>query len=286
MKMTESVDAHQHFWRLERGDYGWLTPELTALYRDFLPADLAPLLRDHGIATTVLVQAAPSDRETDFLLEVAEQADFVAGVVGWVDMEDPAAADRLAQLAEHPAFLGVRPMIQDIADRDWMLQPQLQPAFDALQSLDLTFDALVRPEHLCNLRRLLDRHPRLRLVIDHGAKPDIASAAFAPWAAELAALARDGDACCKLSGLVTEAGPEWREQDLLPYMDHLLDSFGASRLMWGSDWPVVNLAGGYGRWRALTLRWLQSLNADDQTLVLGGAANTFYRLGRGELRDD
>ena len=286
LAVTARIDAHQHFWRLARGDYAWLTRELTPLYRDFLPADLEPLLDDRGIAATVLVQAAPTDQETDFLLAVAEQTEYVAGVVGWVDMEDPGASDRLAVLAEHPAFLGVRPMIQDIADRDWMLRPQLQPAFDALQALDLAFDALVRPEHLDNLHRLLERHPKLRLVIDHGAKPDIASSAFAPWAEKIDALARYSDACCKLSGLVTEAGPDWHERDVVPYMDCLLERFGASRLMWGSDWPVVNLAGGYARWWALTNDWIDRLDAGDRDQVLGGTATAFYRLRTEERPHD
>ncbi len=162
------IDAHQHFWAVERGDYGWLTRDLEPLYRDFEPRDLEPLLKGAGIDGTVLVQAAPTIAETVFMLGIADATPFIKGVVGWVDFEAPDAPEQIARLARHPALVGLRPMIQDIEDDDWMLRSALTPAFEALQAADLTFDALTLPRHLPNLRRLLDQHPHMRVVIDHG----------------------------------------------------------------------------------------------------------------------
>ncbi len=182
------IDAHQHFWRLSRGDYGWLTPTLAPIYRDFEVPDLAPHLAANRISGTVLVQAAPTEAETRFLLRLAaESAGLIGGVVGWVDFEAPDVRERLARLAANPLLCGVRPMIQDIADADWMLERRLDEAFRAIVDLDLRFDALVQPRHLRNLRRLLDRHPDLRAVVDHGAKPDIANGVREPWAADISA---------------------------------------------------------------------------------------------------
>jgi len=272
------IDAHQHFWSLARGDYGWLTPELKPIYRDFLPGDLEPLLEAAGIAGTVLVQAAPSLAETEFLLSIAGQHPFVRGVVGWVDFEGADAPRQIARLAHHPAFVGLRPMIQDIADPDWMLRDDLAPAFAAMQTHGLTFDALVLPKHLANLRRLLARHPGLRVVIDHGAKPQIRDGILAGWAEDMAALAEETNAFCKLSGLVTEAGEAWRTADLKPYADHLLKQFGPGRLIWGSDWPVCTLAASYARWLEATDTLFAGIPAADRDAILGGNAIRAYAL--------
>jgi L-fucono-1,5-lactonase len=170
----------------------------------------------------------------------------------------------------------VRPMMQDIPDTDWMLRSTLDPVFRTLVDLDLRFDALVRPRHLGNLRKLLDRHPALKLVIDHGAKPRIAAGEREPWGSEMRTLARETAAWCKLSGFVTEAGATWRVADLRPYADHLLESFGPERLIWGSDWPVVELAGGYERWWEATSELLRPLDQASRERVLGGNALRFY----------
>lgn len=281
MTRANVLDCHQHFWRPARGDYGWLSPESGALYRDYLPVDLEPLLRERGIAGTILVQAAPSIAETHFLLDVANATKWVEGVVGWVDLSGPTAVADLEQLARNPLLRGVRPMIQDIADPEWMLGSALAPAFEALIGLGLTFDALVRPAHLPYLLKLLQRFPGLRATIDHGAKPDIARGAWQPWADLIAVLARETGVTCKLSGLVTEAGPDWTEASIRPYADHLLAVFGAARLMWGSDWPVVNLAGGYGPWWSFTQGWLARLDATDAQHIMGGTARAFYRITPG-----
>lgn len=272
------IDAHQHFWAVERGDYGWLTPELTALYRNFLPDDLSPLLQRAGIDGTVLVQAAPTVAETGYMLSLADQAAFIKGVVGWVDFEAAEAPAQIATLAAHPAFVGLRPMIQDIEDPDWMLGDALTPAFDALQSQDLTFDALTLPQHLGPLRQLLARHPQMRVVIDHGSKPLIRDSVIKGWAEDMAALARDTDAFCKLSGLVTEAAPDWQTDDLRPYVEHLLDTFGPARLIWGSDWPVCTLASSYERWLDTTDALLGALTQLEREAILGGNAARAYNL--------
>jgi L-fuconolactonase len=275
----DRIDAHQHFWRLSRGDYGWLTPELAAIYRDFLPEDLAPLLAKHGIAGTILVQAAPTDAETDYLLSLADSHDFIMGVVGWVDFEAPAAAERIGALARHAKLKGLRPMIQDIPDPDWMLRDSLDPAFNAMIEHDLTFDALVLPKHLDNLIRLVARHPDLRVVVDHCAKPDIAGGAFEPWAQHMRAIAQASPAFCKLSGLVTEAGPGWSGGDrLAPYVDHVLTAFGPERVIWGSDWPVCTLIASYDEWIAASDILLGKLGLPERSAVFGGNAARAYRV--------
>lgn len=272
------IDAHQHFWQISRGDYGWLTPEVGEINRDFLPADLAPILKDAGIDGTILVQAAPTAAETQFMLELANQTPFIKGVVGWVDFEAPDAADQIARLAEHPKLVGLRPMIQDIADDAWMLRPALAPAFDAMIAHDLTFDALTLPRHLGHLETLLARHPNLRVVIDHGSKPEIREGKLEGWAKDIAALAQHTTAYCKVSGLVTEAAPDWQTETLKPYVDHLIDSFRPDRLIWGSDWPVCLLASDYPRWNSTTNHLLAHLSQADQDAIRGGNAQRAYKL--------
>lgn len=272
------VDAHQHFWRLSRGDYRWLTPALARIHRDFSPHDLAPLLAGHGIERTIAVQAADSVAETRYLLELARENSFVAGVVGWIDFEAADAVSVLQELSRDPKLRGVRPMIQDIPDPDWMLREAFTPVFRAIVDLDLAFDALVLPAHLDNLLTLLRRHPDLRVVIDHGAKPRIRDRAFEPWAADMTKLATETAARCKLSGLVTEARADWKVADLRPYVDHLLSTFGPSRMIWGSDWPVLELAGDYDRWVEATHELLAGLPERDRTAILGDNACDFYRI--------
>jgi L-fuconolactonase len=271
------VDAHQHFWRPSRGDYGWLTPEAhPTIARKFLPADLAPLLEDAGVQRTILVQAAPTVAETDYLLELAAETPFVAGVVGWADLEAPNAAQQIAAKAKNRKLLGLRPMLQDLADDAWILRPTLAPALDVMEEVSLTLDALVAPRHLPHLTRFIAARPELPVVIDHGAKPDIAGGELQAWAAAMRELGRNSAAFCKLSGLVTEAAPGWREADLRPYTDVLLEAFGARRLMWGSDWPVVNEAGGYAAWHSAAEALTADCSASDRNLIFGWTAQHFY----------
>ena len=274
------IDAHQHFWSLARGDYGWLTPDFVKIYRDFGPDDLAPLLEAQGIDGTVLVQAAPTLAETQYMLSIAASHDVIKGVVGWVDFESQNATDDIARLAENPKLVGLRPMIQDIEDTDWMLRSDLTPAFEAMIDHDLVFDALTLPRHLANLRKLIDRHPNLRVVVDHGSKPEIHSGEFDNWAASMTVIANETDSLVKLSGLVTEAGPSWTAEDIQPYAQFLLDRFGPSRVIWGSDWPVCTLASSYELWCQVTEQFLVGFDETERAAVLGRNAVEFYKLER------
>ncbi len=274
------IDAHQHYWNPARGDYDWMPKDNAILARPYAPADLAPHLATHGIDGTVLVQAAATVHETEYLLGLADATNSVAGVVGWVDFEKPGDRAHLERLAGHPKFLGVRPMIQDIADDDWMLRDDVQWGYRALIALDLSFDALGFPRHLANFHTLLTRYPDMRVVIDHCMKPQIHAHpdGFDDWADGMARLARDTSACVKLSGLVIEAGDGWSIDDLRPYSDHVLDMFGPARVMWGSDWPVCRLQASYDQWREAAESLTAGLDAADRAEVFGGTAARFYRL--------
>lgn len=278
MSVNRTIDSHQHFWRLGRGDYHWLTDELKAIYRDFLPETLAPLLAASGIDKSITVQAAETVNESDFILELAEDNEFVSGVVAWVNMEDSTDLAALERWKDNPYFLGIRPVMQDIPDLEWMLKPELDWAFQWLMQNDFSFDALVKPPQLQNLLKLADRYEQQRMVIDHGAKPYIAEGEMEPWASHMAALAERPHVYCKLSGLVTEAGEDVSYEKLEPYMEHLLACFGAERLMWGSDWPVCTLASTYDTWVDISRRFLGALSESEQALIWGDTAHAFYKI--------
>lgn len=276
------IDGHQHFWTTQRDDYGWLTPELKALYRDFGPGDLQPLLDQAGVHGTVLVQAAATTDETRYLLGIAEDHPMVAGVVGWIDMDLPAEAiEALDEFEQHPKFVGIRPMIQDIEDPSWIERPEHGIVLDALARKNLCFDALVRSIHLPYLQNCLARYPDLRVVIDHGAKPDIAGGEWQPWADGIAAIAKQTSAYCKVSGLITEADSSQTYDHVMPYLDHLFDVFGPERLIWGSDWPVLNLAGDYEGWHSASIERLSQLEEQAREDILGLNAIRFYGLPTG-----
>ena len=269
------IDAHFHVWQLSRGDYGWLTPQLAPIYRDVTLDDWRQARRGSGVAGGVLVQAAPTLAETRFLLRQAQQASDVLGVVGWVDMLSPRAAQDIAALSAGSKLCSLRPMLQDIADPDWILQPALQPAVQALLVHDLSFDALVKPVHLPRIARLARLYPALRIVLDHGAKPAIAGGQWGEWATGIEQLALHPNVYCKLSGLWTECLPGALPAAFEPYARHLLACFGAGRLLWGSDWPVLELAGSYDAWHAAA-RGL--CDAQQAALVFGATARRAYCL--------
>ena len=277
--MNPRIDSHQHFWRRDRGDYTWLTPDLGAIYRDYLPADLAPQLATAGIGSTILVQAAATVEETRFMLSLASENDFIAGVVGWADFESPDAPDTIAALAADAQLVGLRPMIQDIADPDWMLRDELAPAFEAMIDHGLVFDALVKPHHLANLRELAARYPDLTMVLDHGAKPPLSPGSEASslddWKRDIAMLARETPIVCKLSGLVTEAGSV-DASALAGCTAHLLERFGPKRLMWGSDWPVCELVCSYAEWCRTTELLLAKLGPAERALIHSETARATY----------
>jgi L-fuconolactonase len=277
--VTGFVDAHHHVWSIARGDYGWLTPELALIYRDFTLADLEPLRDAAGITTTVLVQAAPTVAETKFLLEVAEDSgDVVKGVVGWVDLAAADAIPTLSRLARNPLLKSIRPMLQNLPDPAWILRADVGRSLAALPRLGLRFDALVKPPQLPALLSMLEKFPDLAVVIDHAAKPDIGGGMWEPWARSMRMAAANPRVRCKLSGLVAEAGSNWTIDTLRPYFDHLLECFGAQRLMWGSDWPVVNLSGSYQRWYAATVALTSGLTPEERAAIMGGTARKFYGL--------
>ena len=277
--MNGHIDAHHHVWSLARGDYGWLTPALAPIYRDFSLANLAPLREQAGVTATVLVQAAPTLAETKYLLDVAKRSDgVVKGVVGWVDLAAADAIPTLTRLARNPLLKAVRPMLQDLPDAAWILRAEVGRTLAALPRVGLRFDALVRPAQLPALLTMLDRHPDLAVVVDHGGKPDIAGGGWEPWARLMRAVADNPRVRCKLSGLVTEAGHGWTIDVLRRYVDYLVEIFGPQRLMWGSDWPVVNLTATYQSWYAATVALTAQWSSEDKAALMGGTARRFYGL--------
>ncbi len=271
------IDSHQHFWQLARNDYGWLTPELAKIYRDFGPDDLKPKLDATGIDGSIIVQAASTVAETEFMLSIADQHDWVLGVVGWVDFDAPdqAIAD-LERLAKNPKFVGVRPPIENMDDHEWLLRPGHDPVFQKMMELGLTFDALGRVWLLDVLIEFFARYPDLPCVIDHCAKPLIAEGTMQPWADQMADIARNTNVLCKLSGLTTEAASGWETNDITPYVEHILEVFGPKRIMFGSDWPVLELQSNYPEWVQLVDGWLAGYSDEDRAAVLGGNAAAFY----------
>lgn len=283
--MSVRIDAHCHYWRLARGDYGWLTEALGPIHRDFGAAEHDAASAEHGIDARILVQAAPTVAETEFLLDCAAHDPKALGVVGWVDLSARDAEAELERLADDPLFKGVRPMLQDIADPDWINASARPEAIRRIIDLGLRFDALAKPAQIGAVATFAKANPDLPIVIDHAAKPDLTQGEPpVAWADAMSALGGLGNVCCKLSGLLTEmdAGdretPEDAAKALSPVFASLLDWFGPSRIAWGSDWPVVNLAADYAFWCETTDILLAPLSATERAAILGGTAFRFYGL--------
>lgn len=271
------VDAHQHFWNPARGDYGWLKPD-NPIHRVFSPADLRPLMADAGVDATILVQAAPTLEETDYMLGIARGTPWVLGVVGWIDLLAPSATSEVRRRAGDPLFLGVRPMLQDLPDPDWILQPALTPALEAIAAEGLVFDALILSHQIAAIADLARRHPGLTIMLDHGAKPHLGDAdAMLAWARDMEKLAVAPNVTCKLSGLLTELTPAGTRDDVARATGVLFDLFGADRLVWGSDWPVLTLAGTYRDWFALAREAIAAKQESALPAVMGGNALRLYR---------
>ncbi|MBB3111305.1 L-fuconolactonase [Paenibacillus phyllosphaerae] len=240
------IDAHQHYWSMTRNDYGWITEDLPVLYRDYLPQDLEAHLVQHGIDGTIVVQAAPTVEETHYLFTLADQSDSILGVVGWLDLFDPAHREHYERYREHPKFVGFRIMIQEMADASRVLEPAFVEALNDYAKQDVPIDLLVKSDQLDVLVQLLDAVPGLRGVIDHIGKPGIAQHIFEPWATQMERLSKHPNVYCKISGMVTEADHQaWEAEHLRPYIEHALRVFGAERVMFGTDWPVCLLAASY-----------------------------------------
>ncbi|SOH94937.1 L-fuconolactonase [Monaibacterium marinum] len=274
------IDAHQHFWQIARGDYDWMDDSVDPIRHDILPADLAPMLAHHHVSGTVLVQAAATVAETEFMLGLAEENGFIMGVVGWVDLTDPDAPATLDRLAQSPWFKGVRPMLQDTEATDWILQPQVMENLHALAARGLRLDALIQPRHLDVIAQVAAQVPELPIVVDHCAKPVIADGADAgdAWRAGMARLAGLPNLWCKVSGLANEAGSNWSAAGLQGVVDHVVGAFGAERVMWGSDWPVLDLVGSYAEWRAVSEALFAELTAAQREAIYGQTAIGFYGL--------
>ena len=273
------IDSHQHFWQVGRFDYPWMRSDDEVLYRDFLPAQLEPVLKENGVDRTVLVQASNSVAESRWLLRLAEENSFIAGVVGWVDLRGDEAADQLREMTADPKFKGVRHLVESEPEDDWLVQSEVLSGLKKLSQHNLSFDLLVHTRHLKHARIIADRCPELLLVIDHLAKPPIAKGEFDEWAREIRPLAAFPNVYCKLSGLVTEANwTTWKTDDLRPYVDYVLELFGVERLMFGSDHPVCLLAASYRRVVESVQELLLGLRSDELDQIFRGNAARFYRL--------
>jgi L-fuconolactonase len=273
------IDAHQHFWQYSPEEYGWIDPDMAVLRQDRLPEDLAPLLKAANLDGTVAVQARQTLEETQWLLELADQHPFIKGVVGWVDLCGPDLRAQLERFSAHPKFCGVRHVVQDETDDQFMLSDEFLRGIAALAEFDLTYDILIFPKHLPVACELVGRFPDQPFVLDHIAKPRIKDGVLEPWATDIKQLAAYPNVVCKVSGMVTEAHWQgWKASHFRPYLDVVLEAFGPGRLIFGSDWPVCTLAGAYGEVVGLVAAYAQKLSVDEQAAIWGGTAQRFYGL--------
>lgn len=271
------IDAHQHFWHYDAVHHAWMTDGMGTLKRDYLPADLEPQLRAAGVEGTVVVQARQTREETEFLLRLADASPFIKGVVGWVDLRHPEVADTLARHAAHPRLVGVRHVVHDEPDDDFLLRRDVRHGIGQLRQFGLTYDLLLFPKHLTRAVTLAEAFPEQAFVLDHLAKPFIRDGTIEPWASDLRRLAACPNVTCKLSGMVTEAHwLTWTPEQLRPYLDIALDAFGPDRLMIGSDWPVCTLAADYQRTMGVVTEYVQRLGRAAAEAILGGTAARVY----------
>jgi L-fuconolactonase len=284
MNALPVIDAHQHFWQRSLPfNYDWLTqPALAAINRDFLPADLDPPRRAAGVDATIFVQTQHNLAENDWVLQLADENPWIAGVVGWVDLQSPACEEQLLRYRAHPKFVGVRHVTHDEPDDDWIIRPTVLAGLRALERHSVPFDLLFFAKHLHHAPAVARAVPNATLVIDHLSKPRIQAREIAPWAVELRAAAAFPNMYCKLSGLVTEADwRNWSVADLKPYFQTALEAFGPARLLFGTDWPVCVLAADYARVVAATRELIAELSASEQAAILGGNAARVYQLKLG-----
>jgi L-fuconolactonase len=275
------IDAHQHFWKYDADEYGWIDDTMTALRRDFLPGDLEPELERAGFDGSVVVQARQSLEETRWLLDLAARHAFVLGVVGWVDLQSPDARAQLQAFAGRSKLVGVRHVAQSEPDDRFLVRPEFCRGIALLEELGLAYDILIYPRQLPAAVELVGRFERQRFVLDHLAKPEIRHGEIRSWEQELRRLAAHSNVLCKLSGLVTEADWRgWTAEGMRPYLDVAFDCFGPDRLMIGSDWPVCTLAGDYSRVLGLVRDYLADRPTAEREAVLGGNAQRFWRLDR------
>jgi L-fuconolactonase len=271
------LDAHQHFWRYDKAQHVWMTDAMAALRRDYFPEDLRPLLQQTGFGGTIAVQARQMVEETEWLLALADQHPFIRGVVGWVDLRSPHVGAQISRLGADRRLVGVRHVVHDEPDDDFMLRPEFRRGIACLGPAGLTYDLLLRPPHLKAAIRLVDEFKDQRFVLDHIAKPQVGDVSGSIWKEEILRLAERPNVFCKLSGLVTEADwNAWRPDDFRPALDVVLEAFGADRLMIGSDWPVCTLAADYATTMGVVMDFVRDLKASEQDGILGGNCARFY----------
>jgi L-fucono-1,5-lactonase len=277
--MGATIDAHQHFWELDRLHYDWPTPDLEAICRDFGPEDLKPHLDACAIDAAVIVQAHHSVEEAQWLLSLTDEHDWLVGVVGWIDLADPNVGVVLDRLGHHPKFVGVRHIWHDEPNDNWIMQPEVLRGLSELARRDIPYDLLVKPPHLELVPQIARAVPNLRMVVDHIGKPPIADGLMEPWLERLKAVAEFPQICCKVSGMVTEADmANWTPADLRPYVQHVIELFGIERLMYGSDWPVCTLAGSYEEVYNACLEAVGPIGDAERDRLMGGTAKEFYGL--------
>jgi L-fuconolactonase len=271
------IDSHQHFWRYDPMQYPWISDPMAVLKRDFLPEDLAPLLASSGFQGSVAVQARQSIEETQFLLELAAQNDFIRGVVGWVDLRSEKVNSQLSKYSSYSAFRGVRHVVQDEPDDNFMLRPDFRRGIGTLQEFNLTYDLLVFPRQLPAAATLVESFPKQAFVLDHIAKPAISRAEIEPWKTLVERLAKSRNVFCKLSGMVTEATwAKWQPGEFHRYLDVIITAFGVDRVMIGSDWPVCTLSGGYQSALNVVIDYIKQFSNQEQAAILGGNCSRFY----------
>lgn len=276
------IDAHHHLWKYSAEAYGWMTDSMAAIRRDFLPDDLCRTMRPAGIDGAVTVQARQTAGETAWLLDLAARHHFMYGVVGWAPLVEPAVASELERFAAHPKLKGVRHVLHDEPDDSYMLRQDFNAGVRLLKRFGLVYDVLIFERHLPQTIEFVDRHPDQVFVVDHIAKPKIRERLMSPWRENISELARRPNVYCKLSGMVTEADwRNWTEADLRPYFDAALAAFGPKRLMFGSDWPVLLVAGEYRPWVEIVERAIASLSPDERGRIMGGTAIEAYKLDPG-----
>jgi L-fuconolactonase len=271
------IDSHQHFWHYSPTEHTWMSDSMSAIRRDFLPEDLQPLLASLSFNGCIAVQARQSLEETRWLLELADRYSSIKGVVGWVDLCSPKLSNQLEQFARHPKLAGVRHVVQDEPDDEFMLRPEFRRGIAQLREFDLTYDLLLFPKHLPAAVRLVEEFPDQPFVLDHIAKPSIAQGLISPWREDLQRLAQFRNVSCKLSGMVTEAQwKQWKPGDFHPYLDTVSEAFGSDRLMIGSDWPVCLLSSDYASTMQLVIEYIQQFPEEAQAAILGGNCARFY----------
>ena len=273
------IDAHQHFWKFDPVKDAWITDNMSVIRKDFLPADLEPLLTENHFNGCVAVQADQSEAETDFLIQLAAENDFIKGVVGWIDLRAANVKERLEQYRQFEIVKGFRHILQGEEQRDLMLQPDFKNGIAALQSFNLSYDILIYPDQILFAKQLVAFFPEQKFVLDHLAKPYIKFKKIEQWKNDLQAIAQHENVYCKLSGMTTEADwQQWQNEDLKPYIDIAVEAFGINRILFGSDWPVCLLAANYKETVGIVQHYFSSFSKNEQSKVFGQNAVEFYNL--------